>query len=776
MLATGPLTDGEAPATPDAALVLVVMAIYRPDPAHLAAQLDSISAQTHRRTRLIAVIADLSSQGLVAEATRAAGLCDAVILSPEQELDAVHAFEAGIAEAVRLAATESAPSLIALSDQDDIWHTDRLSTGIDALRNGADMVHSNARLVDEAGKVTHASMFAYERRQRRPGLRGLLYRNNITGMTLMIRVEVAEIALPFPAQSGVHFYHDLWLGLIAQGMGGIAFIDRPLVDYRQHGANAVGAVDRQKPQYGRWRRPNAEWLRQNAAAYGLARYLAHSARARLAEAEASGRIAAGRASTAKLGPYMRTLSGPIVHGWDSLRLAVTGHLALSRTAAAFAVVSAGRAVWALRQALGPGVAAAMRTFDARLYAMSPGVAPAIAADAGDGAPAAVEWSTLADGRKSPLWAPVFEAEHPAVTVLVPSLNPAEMFAGIATAIDIGVGLAERGHRVRFIATDLPVSSAPVSRNFILRRISRTAPEGTQARISIACGRRDGRIPAHRDDVFVATAWWSAHVARALIDTHGYRSARFLYLIQDFEPNFYPWGPEFAGAMESYAMEFDPIFNTTLLRDHFADLGFGFATESALAFHPAIDLARYTATPRGGASPRRLALYGRPEVSRNMHGTAIEALARFLEAERLGPGDIELISVGLRHAPVTLPGGIRLDSMGKLPWDRYPAFLGSVDVGLSLMYSPHPSHPPLEMAASGVRVVTNHFGPKDLSRLSPAILSVPATPQDLAEALSAAWHAPAVTAAERQVDLRQLGAPLSEALDLLTGRITLGPRG
>jgi hypothetical protein len=50
-----------------------------------------------------------------------------------------------------------------------------------------------------------------------------------------------------------------------------------------------------------------------------------------------------------------------------------------------------------------------------------------------------------------------------------------------------------------------------------------------------------------------------------------------------------------------------------------------------------------------------------------------------------------------------------------------------------MYTPHPSYPPFDLAASGAVVVTNWFGPKvDLSRFSPNILCVdPSVPGLLA---------------------------------------------
>jgi hypothetical protein len=271
---------------------------------------------------------------------------------------------------------------------------------------------------------------------------------------------------------------------------------------------------------------------------------------------------------------------------------------------------------------------------------------------------------------------------------------------------------------------------------------------------------------------MATAWWSAHVAEKLIRRHEMAQGRFLYLIQDYEPHFYAWGPEFADAMASYHFDFEPVFNTTLLRDWFSEQGFGFAAGDVLGFHPSIDIERYSHVTRraGGAGPRRLALYGRPDVPRNMYATAIEALARFVEKEGLGPEEIELVSIGQHHGDVSLPGGLVLRSLGKLPWEDYPDYLGTVDLGLSLMYSPHPSHPPLEMAAAGVRVVTNGFGPKDLSRLSPAILSVPATAPDLADALGTAWHAAPVTQAEREIDLRDLGSHPEDMIDDLANRL------
>jgi hypothetical protein len=757
--------------------ICVVLAIYRPDRRYLAAQLASLAAQTRRPDLLLAVIADTVSADLVTETCAIHGLPLRLSL-PAETLDSVAAFQCGLHEALDHTPEDT---LYALCDQDDVWHPERLEQGIAALAAApvAGLAHSDARVIDAAGKVLHPSLFAYERRLRAPGLRGLLYRNTVTGMTTLIRRRVVELALPFPRQSGVHFYHDLWLALVAEATGGIALIRTPLVDYRQHSGNAVGAVNRSGPSDtappSRRRRIDMSWLRREAAAYGLARYLAVCLDHRVRQAlPPGGADTAGLDRLRPLRAYLGRMRGPGRHLADMLRYGLTGHPGVARLAAGAAIVSSGRIFWSLRNAMTEGLTRATRVFDDRLFSLAPGVQPVGTDPEADRSTHPQSAASFIDSRKTARWTPDFTAPAASVTVLVPTLNPTEIFAGIATAVDMGLALAAAGHPVRFIATDLPVAAPAVSLQFLTRRLGAAQKEaGAETRISLHCGVTAKRIPAHREDRFVATAWWTAILARKLIAQHGFLWHRYLYLIQDFEPGFYPWGTEYADALASYDDDFIPLFNTTLLRDHFAAQGFAFAGPDAAAFRPAIDVARYAATPRPekpANAPRRIVLYGRPEVARNLFGTAVEALSLFLTQTEIPPAKLVIDSVGLRHPPVILPRGHRIVSRGKLPYEEYPGYLASADIGLSLMLSPHPSHPPLEMAASGVRVVTNGFGSKDLSRFSPALISVAPEPQELARALTRAWRLPPVTAAERQIDISPLGEPLETCLDRLAPRL------
>ncbi|AWB95897.1 glycosyltransferase family 2 protein [Agromyces badenianii] len=137
--------------------------------------------------------------------------------------------------------------LIALSDQDDVWHPDRLERVIAEFDGRPDvlLVHSDARIVDGTGVPDGTGLFstlglsAAERRAVAEGrpFAALMRRNFVTGATTMIRRELVERARPFPAS----WVHDEWLAVVAAATGSLVLLDEQLIDYRQHGGNQIGA-------------------------------------------------------------------------------------------------------------------------------------------------------------------------------------------------------------------------------------------------------------------------------------------------------------------------------------------------------------------------------------------------------------------------------------------------------------------------------------------------------------------------------------------------------
>ena len=94
-----------------------------------------------------------------------------------------------------------------------------------------------------------------------------------------------------------------------------------------------------------------------------------------------------------------------------------------------------------------------------------------------------------------------------------------------------------------------------------------------------------------------------------------------------------------------------------------------------------------------------------------------------------------MSAGEAHADIDLGNGCILHSVGKLSLDEYSQILLDSYAGISLMVSPHPSYPPLEMSTFGVNTITNCYGQKDLATFNDNIFSLKScSPHQLAEAL------------------------------------------
>jgi hypothetical protein len=142
--------------------------------------------------------------------------------------------------------------LIALCDQDDRWHPDKLAVLRERLGD-ARLVYSDQRMVTHDGIVLRDSLWEGRRHDQR-NLASLLVANAVPGAAALLRRDLLDLALPFPQAPGAQF-HDHWLALVALCSGELRYVDRPLLDWVQHAAAAsMGAGDgRPAPGSRGWR-------------------------------------------------------------------------------------------------------------------------------------------------------------------------------------------------------------------------------------------------------------------------------------------------------------------------------------------------------------------------------------------------------------------------------------------------------------------------------------------------------------------------------------------
>jgi hypothetical protein len=97
--------------------------------------------------------------------------------------------------------------------------------------------------------------------------------------------------------------------------------------------------------------------------------------------------------------------------------------------------------------------------------------------------------------------------------------------------------------------------------------------------------------------------------------------------------------------------------------------------------------------------------------RNLFCLGVEVIEKALSEGILDPNEWNFFFVGKDLTPIRLNEKVQPRLVQNLKWSRYRSLVNSMDLGLSLISTPHPSYPPLDLAASGAVVVTNTFGVK-----------------------------------------------------------------
>ena len=134
--------------------------------------------------------------------------------------------------------------LIFLSDQDDVWFAEKIAK-IEAefdKNPKVGMVFSDAEIVDENLQSLGNNLFDFtfpEKKRNGQIFDILLSQNAVTGATMAFRAEFRQKFTPIPDDIP-NLIHDAWIALSIAALAKIAFIDAPLVKYRQHTAQQLG--------------------------------------------------------------------------------------------------------------------------------------------------------------------------------------------------------------------------------------------------------------------------------------------------------------------------------------------------------------------------------------------------------------------------------------------------------------------------------------------------------------------------------------------------------
>lgn len=702
--------------------IAIAMATHDPDPELFRVQVESIRAQ--REVEWTCFISDDASgpEALATIEATIAGDPRFRLSRSGRRLGFYRNFERAIGM------IPEKFELIALSDQDDRWYPEKLSA-LSAARGDAGLVYSDQRLVLVDGEVVSDTYWT-DRQNNHTDLASMLIANTVTGAASLFTREVADLALPFPEVPGDQ-YHDHWLALIALSIGEVAYVDRPLYDYVQHGGAVLGhekanagiersGLGRLDPR--RWRVILAGW---GSSYFDV--YLRLKAINRLLLDRCGKRMSATRRKT--LERFDRSDRSLTALAWLAFR-------PLRRLAGRNETMGMERLL--VRGILYRHLAAVRRRLPGRLRRQ---------AEEATALEPETEMTDQMRRKLAPLF-PISSAGQPSrVNLLIPTIDLDHFFGGYIAKFNLARRLAERGLPVRIVTVD---PTPPLPGDWRQQVESFSQLDGLFEEVDV-CFARDGREPFRTglDERYIATTWWTAHLASRLARAAG--SERFLYLIQEYEPLTVPEGMWQELARASYEFPHHALFSTGILADYFRQQRLGLFGGGIAAGGEALEF-RNAITPVDPPDPermkdrpgRRLLLYGRPEAhaARNLWETGVEALSRAVAAGTFGPEwSFHAIGTTGGGGRIDLGEGRKLLLKPRTDQRTYAGFLAEHDLGVALMEAPHPSLVPFEMASAGMPTVTTTWGgsktAETLAAITPNLIAADSGPAAIAAALRVA---------------------------------------
>ena len=208
--------------------VTIVIATYN-GALFLSQQMESVIAQTYPNIEIIAV--DDCSTDATVEILESFQVKypHIKIIRNQQNLGYIKNFEKGC----KLASGE----YIALCDQDDVWHPDKIKK-MQAAIGSYPLIYCDSVLCDEDLQPigVNISDRGNCRDYDNPLQQAVFCR--IYGHATLIRRDFLQKAIPFLDI----IPHDWWLSYMATFYGGMKYLNEPLASYRQHSANIFGAA------------------------------------------------------------------------------------------------------------------------------------------------------------------------------------------------------------------------------------------------------------------------------------------------------------------------------------------------------------------------------------------------------------------------------------------------------------------------------------------------------------------------------------------------------
>ncbi len=610
-------------------LVAICMATYNPPIDLFTKQIESLVNQTHKNW--ICIIQDdhstITKFNQIISKTK---LDKRFIVSRNQSnLGHYYNFETALKKVPPEAA------FVAYCDQDDEWYPNKISRSLAEFKTEKVMLAYCDMNIEDQNGVRTSNTFWGNRRNNYSSLGALIFANTVTGAASMFRASIIKDLLPFPENLGDD-YHDHWTACVALAKGKIAYVDEQLYAYIQHSNNAYGMHGKLEPFA---LIPELRLLLNSRGNFSVYK---HNIKAILERLEGNYQTYLLRRILISKYLLLRINKIPF------LKKATIKQVA-SAESSVFGLVwqtiiyylckrpTFGYEINALRSFIGHNLLSiAWRWKSKKIIerihldssqnnsqiSISPRkIAPINTVQSEDSAVLMVKQMT------APLLLNFTNDEPQRINIIMATVDFKYVFGGYLAMFNLAKKIAQFGNQVRIIIVE-PCDYNPEE----WRRQIQAYPGLEDLLDYIETSYHyDRSIPlsVNKDDIFIATSCWTAHIANQAVND--LKSERFIFFAQEYEPIFFPMGTFHALSRQSYFLPQYTIFSTELLREFFRNGRIGVykngeleGNENSIVINNAIHSFNISIEDLKERKKKKFLFYARPEshAARNMYELGI----------------------------------------------------------------------------------------------------------------------------------------------------------
>lgn len=210
----------------DETRVSVAMATYNGE-KYIETQIDSILDNLKENDELI--VSDDGSTDRTIELIK-------LYQKKDDRVKLINGPHKGIKKNFENAITNCKGQYIFLSDQDDIWYSNKVETVLKKFKENSNItlvVHDAEIFDSDTGQILYESFFKY--RNSGAGVLKNIYKNTYIGCCMAFKNKIKEKIIPIPNNIEMH---DQWIGIINDLKFVKAyFLNEKLIKYRRHNSN-----------------------------------------------------------------------------------------------------------------------------------------------------------------------------------------------------------------------------------------------------------------------------------------------------------------------------------------------------------------------------------------------------------------------------------------------------------------------------------------------------------------------------------------------------------